>query len=98
MDATGRATRSAGTSWVFVAAAVVAAASQLVAGYLYLVSGLIAPGWAVIGLLVVWLALTVIGVRLALRRSYWMLLIPVIAVATWVLTMWAGGALLGWTA
>lgn len=98
MEKPGAATRAAGTSWVFVVAAVVAAAAQLIAGYLYLVSGLIAPGWAVIGLLVVWLALTVIGVRLALRRSYRVLLVPIVAATIWVITMWAGGALLGWTA
>lgn len=90
--------RASSTPWLFVVAAVVAAITQLITGYLYLVSGLIAPGWAVIGLLAVWLALTVIGVRLALRKSYRVLLTPVIAVVVWVVTMWAGGALLGWTA
>ena len=98
MDASGRALRAGGTPWLFVVAAILAAAAQLLAGYLYLVSGLIAPGWAVVSLLLVWLMLTVLGIRLALRRSYWMFLVPVMATVTWVGVMWVGGAVLGWTA
>lgn len=98
MDEPRQTIRAGGTSWVFVVAAVLAAVAQLIAGYLYLVSGLVAPGWAVILLLVWWLVLTVIGVRLALRRSFWVLTVPIVAVATWVGTMWVGDALLGWTA
>lgn len=98
MEKPRAATRPAGTSWVFVVAAVVAAAAQLIAGYLYLVSGLIAPGWAVILFLLWWLALTFTGVRFVLRRSYWVLLVPLVAVATWVGAMWIGDVVLGWTA
>lgn len=98
MHESRRAARPGGSTWLFVVAAVFAAAGQLVAGYLYLVSGLVAPGWAVVLFLAWWLVLTFIGVRLALRRSYWLLLVPVVAVATWVGSMWLGGAVLGWTA
>jgi hypothetical protein len=98
MHESSRTHTGAGSSWLFVVVAVVAGTGQLGAGYLYLVSGLVAPGWAVVLFLLWWLALTFIGVRLVLRRSYWLLLIPVVAVATWVGAMWVGGAVLGWTA
>jgi hypothetical protein len=82
----------------FVVAVVLAVLAQLVVGYFYLVSGLVAPLWAVVALLVCWAVLTVAGVRLAQRRSYLVLLVPVLAAATWFAVMWFGGAVLGWTA
>ncbi|MGQ1838264.1 hypothetical protein ACT4S2_07370 [Kocuria turfanensis] len=81
----------------FVLAVVVAAAAHLVAGYFYLASGLMAPLWAVVLLLVWWVVLTVVGVRLVQRRSYLVLLVPVVAVVTWFALMWFGGQVLGWT-
>jgi hypothetical protein len=78
-------------------AAVVAALLHLVCGWFYLASGLVAPGWAVLSLLVWWLVLAVVGVRLALRRSYWVLAVPVVAAVTWFAVMWFGGEVLGWT-
>ena len=44
-----------------------------------------------------WLLLTYIGVRLVQRRSYLVLLVPVVAVATWFGVMTFGEAVLGWT-
>jgi hypothetical protein len=79
-----------------VVAAVVAGLLHLVCGYFYLASGLVAPGWAVLALLVWWLVLAVTGVRLALRRSYWVLAVPVVAAVTWVVVLWFGGEVLGW--
>jgi len=82
---------------LLVVAAVVAGLVHLVAGYFYLVSGLVAPGWAVVVLLFWWVVLASYGLRLARRRSYLVLLVPVVAVATWFGVMWFGGAVLGWT-
>ncbi|WP_258062306.1 hypothetical protein [Arthrobacter sp. B0490] len=83
---------------LYTAVAALAAAVQLVAGYFYLVSGLAAPLWAVALLLGWWLVLTCVGVRLAFRRSYWLLLVPVVAVVTWWGAMVIGGSVLGWRA
>lgn len=83
--------------WLVVAA-VVAALAHLVVGYFYLVSGLVAPLWAVLLLLVWWGVLTYVGVRLVKRRSYLVLLVPVVAAATWFVVLWFGGQVLGWTA
>jgi hypothetical protein len=82
----------------FVVAVVLAALAQLVVGYFYLASGLVAPLWAVVALLVCWAVLTVAGVRLARSRSYLVLLVPVLAAATWFAVLWFGDAVLGWTA
>jgi hypothetical protein len=61
-------------------------------------SGLVAPLWAVGGLLVVWAVLLVIGMRLRRRRPALMLLIPVVDVGIWVAVINAGERFLGWTA
>jgi len=61
-------------------------------------SGLVAPLWAVGGLLVVWAVLLVVGLRLRRRRPALMLLIPVVDVAIWVAVINAGERFLGWTA
>ncbi|WP_309125122.1 hypothetical protein [Kocuria sp.] len=89
------------TTWKqagFGAAVVVAALAHLVAGYFYLVSGLVAPLWAVVLLLVWWVVLTAVGVRLVRTRSYLVLLVPVVAAATWFGLLWFGEQVLGWTA
>lgn len=98
MHDSSQALRHGGNHLLYVVVAAFAAVAQLVAGYFYLVSGLAAPVWAVALLLVWWLVLTYIGVRLALHRSYWLLLVPVVAAATWIGAMWVGGAVLGWSA
>ncbi|MFE7630932.1 hypothetical protein [Kocuria sp. NPDC057446] len=84
------------TPW-FVVAVVVAALAQLVVGFYYLASGLMAPLWAIVLLGVWWVILTYVGVRLVQRRSYLVLLVPVVAIATWFAVMSFGGAVLGWT-
>lgn len=81
-----------------VLAAVVAALAMLFIGWVFLASGLIMPGWAVTGLLVLWAVLVWQGVRLARAGSYRVLALPLVAAAVWLLTAWVGGALLGWTA
>jgi small-conductance mechanosensitive channel len=89
--------RSAQRSGWFLVVAVLAAVAQLVIGYFYLASGLMAPGWAVAGLLVAWLLLTALAVRLAIHRSWWMAAVPVATAALWFAVMSAGDAWLGWT-
>jgi hypothetical protein len=64
----------------------------------YLASGLLAPLWAVVGLVGVWLVLLAAGAQLRRNRPLWMLLIPVVDVAVWFATIAAGEALGDWTA
>jgi hypothetical protein len=64
----------------------------------YLASGLVAPLWAVIGLLVIWAVLLVVGLRLWRTRPAWMLAVPVAAVVIWFAVISAGDAFLNWTA
>ncbi|MCU1632195.1 MAG: hypothetical protein JWM61_847 [Micrococcaceae bacterium] len=90
--------RKGGNLLLYWGIALLAAVAQLIAGYFYLVSGLAAPLWAVALFLVWWVVLTRIGVKLALLRSYWLVLVPVVAVTTWFGAMWAGDAFLGWMA
>jgi hypothetical protein len=61
-------------------------------------SGLVAPLWAVGGLLLVWAVLLVVGLHLRRRRPALMLLMPVVDVAIWVAVINAGERFLGWTA
>lgn len=78
--------------------AVLAALAHLVVGFFYLVSGLVAPLWAIVALLVWWVVLAWWLVRLALRRSWWTPAVPVVAFGTWVAVLTLGERLLGWTA
>jgi hypothetical protein len=64
----------------------------------YAASGLLAPLWAVVGLLAIWAVLLLLGLRLRTTRPLWMLGVPVLAVAIWFGAMSAGDAFLGWTA
>jgi hypothetical protein len=81
-----------------LAVAAVAGVAHLLIGYIYLVSGLAVPGYALIPLWVWWFVLSGLLVRLAVRRSWWSAAIPFVATATWVLVVLGGGELLGWTA
>lgn len=73
-------------------------ALQVAAGFPYLVSGLIAPHYAVLGLWVLWGALLVLALQLRRRRPLWTPVVPVAAVLLWVAVMSFGGEVLGWTA
>ncbi|MFF0990923.1 hypothetical protein [Kocuria nitroreducens] len=83
---------------MYAAAAVIAALAQLMTGYFYMASGLMAPLWAVLLLGLWWLSLTYAGVQLVKRRSYLVLLVPVVAAVTWLAVMVFGDQVLGWTA
>ncbi|MFP5282908.1 MAG: hypothetical protein ACLGIF_05600 [Actinomycetes bacterium] len=63
----------------------------------FVASGLMAPGWAVALLLLIWTSLFVTGLFWIRHRPLWVLPIPLAAAGIWFGIMWAGGELLGWT-
>ncbi|GAA0797245.1 hypothetical protein [Spirilliplanes yamanashiensis] len=63
----------------------------------YVASGLVAPGWAVLTLLVIWAALLVVAVRLRRRRPLLVPLVPVVGFLVWIGAITAGETWLGWT-
>lgn len=64
----------------------------------FLASTLLAPAEGVAFLLAGWAAGLALVIWLVRRRSRWALAMPVLALAFWVATVWAGDVLLGWTA
>ena len=68
---------------------------HLVAGFFYISSGLIAPLWAVLVLIAIWIALAVGLIR---RRATGArtLLVPTVAAAIWFVAISAGEMFLGW--
>lgn len=80
------------------AGSAVAMVALLVVGYFYLASGLVAPTWAVVLLVAFWIVLFWLAVRWFNSHPVRVLLLPLVAIAVWVLVIAAGGALLGWTA
>jgi uncharacterized SAM-binding protein YcdF (DUF218 family) len=64
----------------------------------YIGSGLVAPGWAVLSLYVIWLLLLVGLVLLWRRRPAAALLVPLGAAALVFAVLGLGEQLLGWTA
>ena len=64
----------------------------------YAASGLLAPGWAVALLLVIWFALLAVAIWLLRgRRPLLVLPVPVAAALIWFGALTAGEHLLGWT-
>jgi len=76
----------------------VVAVAMLAIGYIYLVSGLAAPAWAMALLAVVWVGLVATAVRLARYGSLLVLAVPLVAAAVWVVVVLVGGEFLGWQA
>ena len=66
--------------------------------YLYLVSGLVAPLWAVVLLVACWLVLGLCAVRWVRRRPLVVLALPFVGVALWWAVVSLGEVLFGWTA
>ena len=83
---------------LFGGAVALAAIAQLLVGFLYLVSGLAVPGYALIPLWLWWGLLTALMIRWALQRSWWAVAVPLVAFLTWQVVVLLGGELLGWTA
>jgi hypothetical protein len=91
--ATGQRQRR-GIPW---ALAFLAFLAMVPVGFFYAASGLVVPGpW----LYLLWLLFAVllgVGVWLARRRSWWLLLVPVGGAVAWWAVVSAGEAWLGWT-
>lgn len=66
--------------------------------FLYAASGLVAPWWAVVGLLVVWVLLFVVAAAWWSLHPRWVPGLAVAAVVFWFAVVTAGGAFLGWNA
>ncbi|MET9019576.1 hypothetical protein ABZV93_06310 [Actinopolymorpha sp. NPDC004070] len=66
--------------------------------FLYLVSGLVAPWWAVAGFGVVWCLLFVTALRTFRRRPLLALALPLLGLAWWFAVLWFGDVFLNWTA
>jgi hypothetical protein len=66
--------------------------------WLYGASALVAPLWAVAVLGALWLVQFVLACRWFSRRPYAVLAMPVVALALWLVVIFAGEALFGWTA
>ena len=84
--------------WPVLLVAALAGLAMLPIGYLYLVSGLAVPGYALIPLWIWWLVQAWYLVRLAARGSWWTPAVPVVAFGSWWLVLMIGGNLLDWTA
>lgn len=69
-----------------------------VVGFFYLASGLVAPLWAVVVLMAIWIGLAVIGIIWFRRHPLRVLALPVAAAAIWWIAITLGERLLGWTA
>ena len=79
--------------WPFVGMAGMACAF-----FLYAASGLLAPWWAVAGLLVVWVLLLVVALAWWSLHPRWVPGLAVVAVVFWFAVVTAGGAFLDWNA
>lgn len=77
---------------------VVAVLLHLLALWLVLVSGLVAPLWAIVVLGVVWLAACYPLLRGLRAGARWGVLVPLALVAFWFAFITFGEAVLGWTA
>lgn len=86
-----------GNTWPVVVG-VVAGVAHLVPGFFILVSGLVAPAWAVLLMGLGWIALLVLLVRMVERRSWWTPVIPIATMALWYVVIMLGEDLLGWSA
>ena len=87
------AQRAAVSPWPFVGMAGMACAF-----FLYAASGLVAPWWAVVVLLVLWVLLFVVACAWWSLHPRWVPGIAVFALAFWFAFVTAGGAWLGWSA
>ena len=77
---------------------VLALALHLVALWPYLLTGLLAPHWAVLTGLAVWALLGVAAVAVHRRRGAVSALVPLAAVVLWVVLLTLGERTLAWVA
>ncbi len=76
---------------------VLAWAMQLVVGWFTAASGLVAPLWAIVVLIGLWLAAVLVLIRIARRRPFTTPLVPLANGGLWWAAIAAGGSWLGWT-
>lgn len=67
-------------------------------GLLYLTSGLVAPLWGIAVLWVIWIGFLVFLIRSWKGSPVVVLMIPFVAAAVWLLVIWIGDIVFGWTA
>jgi hypothetical protein len=72
--------------------------AHLVPGFFIVVSGLVAPLWAIIFMLAVWIAMGVAIVRMVRRGWWWTPVVPIVAMGFWFGFITLGEKLLGWQA
>lgn len=70
----------------------------LATGFLYAVSGLVAPLWGLAVLWVIWAALAVLFIRWWRGNPWKVLAIPFMAASAWAIVLYLGDTLFGWTA
>ena len=85
-------------SWGPLVLAGIAGAALLVVGYFYLVGGLVIPFYVLLPLWLLWFVLAAWLIRLAILRSWWTPVVPVVAAAVLVLALVVGDQVLGWQA
>ena len=73
-------------------------AALAVIGVFYASAGLVAPLWAVVGLMIFWGLLVVLGIRWFRCRPLRVVALPFVAVVAWLSVVTLGERLLGWTA
>jgi hypothetical protein len=73
-------------------------AGMACAFFLYAASGLVAPWWGVVALLLVWVVLLVVACVLWTPHPKRVPFVAVFALVFWFCAVTAGGAWLGWTA
>jgi hypothetical protein len=66
--------------------------------FLYAVSGLLAPWYGVVVLMLIWVVLFVVATRWWTPHPKRTLLVPLIALAAWFVVLTAGEVLFDWTA
>jgi hypothetical protein len=90
--------RETGRALGSLIAVVFAVGLHLVVGFFVAASGLLAPAWAVVLLLAIWITLLWMIVRLRRRTPLGVLLVPFAMAGIWYLVLTLGDVLLGWTA
>jgi hypothetical protein len=67
-------------------------------GVLYLLSGLLAPFWAVVVLWTLWTGLLAVAIHQRTSRPVLVAVIPIVGLVAWTVALWAGSVLFGWAA
>ena len=85
-------------SWPWRLAQWVGLTLHLGVGFFYLGAGLLAPPYAVAGLLAAWVVLLALAIWQWRSRPWWVLATPFVAAAIWFGVLTLGDVFLGWTA